>query len=322
MFAGGQGAVDNQGPQHDNDLREGLASGIFAEEPTDDWGSLRADLDRALSEAQQAAVPQPDQPDSPQSSEKADREKCHIPQTDGASDRFPWQGESWSLSPHILGAEADRELRNISADTCVTANSHSAGGLAQQAECSASGSSSQSHTLHSSESRPARRSAVITFTPKAEAPASQQVQEAEDSKITRRKYRRASQSSRGHKRAQNPTCRRLPQIPQVDGSGDARPRRNGSSWNRGKGRLLRQPSPLEADDSQGLEQSQGTGRSQREASERVGSQRGSSQRYAALSVQQSPQKSGLQNQARSIGKFCEQQACLSWYQARVSYSGL
>ena len=308
FLAGGpaQGGLQD-GQDGGHAAREGLASGIFAEEPNDDWGSLRADLDRALSEAQQTAVPQPDQSSSPQRSDGGGGEEAQIPQTDGASDRLPWQQAGWTLSPHISFPEHCKE-----GSTSYTNIPHSPFSvLAESAQepAESSRSSSRDIALHSSGCRSGRRSSDIIFTPRREtATAGPKNQKVKYSKTTGHLHRRADRRLHRDERVPNLAHGRLsstvnPQwIPQVDGSGDARPRRLGSSWNRGKGRLTRQPPPVGADDLQGREQSLEPTASQREAAEGEGSQKGNSQRYAALSMQQSPPKSALRSQAQNTGQ--------------------
>ena len=285
--------------------RKGSASSVFAEEPNDDWGSLRADLDRALSEAQQTAVPQPHQSHSSQHSDENDEGEAQIPQTDGASDRLPWQQKGWSLSPHVSGPEYHKECSKSIPHSTISAMA-----MSSQEPADSSGSSGQGDALHSPESRAARRSGDIIFTPGREAPTAdvENNNKVADSESTGRLHKKVDQRAHRQNRAQNLTHGRRPStsnthwIPQVDGSGDTRPRRLGSSWNRGKGRLIRQPSPVGGEASQEREQSQVPRASQGDDSQRQGSQKGSSQRYAALSMQQSPQKSAAQSHAQNTGQ--------------------
>lgn len=284
------------------------AAGIFANEPPDDWNSLRADLDQALSEAQGEAAPQPAQPGSPHSVEKEKGEKEQIPQVDGASDL--WQQGSWSLSPHIVDPEPAEGCREEA--LCGSMPDFLEPAATDPAQ---PGQSSQEHEQQFCTLTPARHSADITFTPSRNTAADEQrIFAARSGRRTAHARRRATRLPARERDSQIAAIKMLPasgspqQIPQLDGSSDGRPRRLGSSWNRGKGRLLRQPSSVAPNDLQQGEQSQRPEGSQREDSQRggaqkEGSQRGSSQRYVALAVQQSPQKSSLKSQAQTSGIF-------------------
>ena len=284
------------------------AAGIFANEPPDDWNSLRADLDQALSEAREEAVPQPAQPSGSHDGEKENGEEEQIPQVDGASDL--WQQGSWSLSPHIVDPELTEGCRGEAYFGSMPDCLEPAATDPMQPAQSSPELEQQSCML-----TPVRHSADITFTPSRNTAAEEQrIFYARSGRRTAHVRRRATRLPARERDSQIAAIRMLPasgspqQIPQVDGSSDGRPRRLGSSWNRGKGRLLRQASPVAPDNLQQGEESHRPGGSQREDSQRgaaqkEGSQRGSSQRYVALAVQQSPQKCSLKSQAQTSGIF-------------------
>ncbi len=299
MLAGGQGGRMLQDDQPREAGREDIAAGILADERHDDWGSLRADLDRALSKAQQEAVPQPPRSNGSQPPHEADGGEAAIPQIDGAGDRLPWQEEFWTLSPHIFGQEHSEQLKlsptHGSDVACLDLATEEAAEISRSyqgpnPELQPSGQRQSAEIVFTPRESPAATASCRTV-PKASGCTASMPREADSAPARNGKSYRPPE-----KRAYSP--KRPRRIPQLDGSGD-RPRRLGSSWNRGKGRLLRQPSPVRDDRSPPLENPQPQGA---QGSQKAGSQKGSSQRYAALSVQESPEKSGQQSHALNTGK--------------------
>lgn len=236
-------------------------------DPAADWGSLRADLDRALAEAQQTASPcqSNDDHEDPRAGGEGDRGGGHIPQMDGGSDSPAWQQASWSLSPHIVDPPTPHHTAQVG--------------------------------LHP-EPDPAGHWTPFFQAPRGPNNEDPQIGLRPPDNAKRDKVKSALSTAFRQHVAEifTPAMasgRTLQHIPQVDGGGDearpyrtergkgeARPYRLGSSRNRGRGRLVRQTSPTRSDPAAG---SQG------------------SQRYAGLSVSQSPAKPALDAAGHSDG---------------------
>lgn len=181
-----------------------------------------------------------------------------IPQADGATDLDAWQQSSWCLSPHVV----DPPPENLSIATSPQAQDmvhsccHKALPLAADSKIAVALREGLDANVGEEEQEGVLEQKCFTT--------------SEDSSFTQRDsvelgtgtVRKAAELIFTPARA----AKKVQTIPQVDGPGDGRTQRLGSSLNRGRGRLSRSRSPALAEQQEAIDPSQ---------------------RYGALSVQQS-----------------------------------